>query len=78
MKNQCSILERLEQLGISYTNKTGGYYIPDSGTVHCKRLYPKQYVLALNHGQKIVFLTGEAFLASLKETEKNFSIVLFK
>ncbi|MEK9656971.1 MAG: hypothetical protein VW378_01180 [bacterium] len=69
------ILMELENLGLEYSNKSGGFFIEE--TKSRKIRIDSEKIQLLEGSKSFEFQKADIFLKALKSTEKNFNVKLF-
>ena len=78
MKKSINIIEKLEKLGLDYSIKAGGYFIPsEDNTVQKSRSSVENYTLLNNNHENTPILDGALFLKSVLTTENALNVKLF-
>ncbi len=75
------IIEKIEELGLKLTSKTGGSFIPDGYFTESKikrtKKFLKYYDIIDKDDNTIHILDPSLFLRSVTETEENLDVKLF-
>ena len=76
--NSKLVLKKMKEIGLQYTNKTGGFFDPsvyDEYTIIVKN---NSINLLSYENLNIEFKADNAFMTAIKDTEKTFKLDLFK
>ena len=72
-----NISKKLDELGLTLNHKSGGFFVPTNTLSVKKEGWDQKITIQLNNEKTVKLLPYDAFLSSLRETEKSFSLKLF-
>lgn len=77
-KNPKLVLKKMKEIGLNYSNKTGGFYVPSVNKDYALIKNGLTITLLNYENEKIEFKNDSAFMSAIKDTEKTFKLDLFR